>query len=125
MSASLAHQSQLKTALKALEALDEELRATGIGSTDRTFNLTWHDWLNTKSLIEVSQAITAAALWRENSRGAHYREDHPHEGSLEDSYFTVVQREAESLGITQRPVEFSIVKTRRVFVGGGAVGPGG
>ena len=44
---------------------------------DRAFNLTWHDWLNLKSQLLVSRAIVAASEAREESRGAHWREDFP------------------------------------------------
>jgi fumarate reductase flavoprotein subunit len=78
------------------------------------FNLSWHDWLNLNSLIEVSEVIAAAAISRENSRGAHYREDYPQTGSLEESYFTVARRDRdgdrEQLSVERQPVVFSIVK---------------
>ena len=53
---------------------------TGVADTDRRFNLTWHDWLNLRSLCEISRVIALAALRRENSRGAHFRSDFPGAG---------------------------------------------
>ena len=35
-----------------------------LADQNRAFNLTWHDWMNLKSLVAVSRAITAAALAR-------------------------------------------------------------
>ncbi|MCP4469287.1 MAG: FAD-binding protein [Gammaproteobacteria bacterium] len=93
-----------------LADLKSELLASGIGDANRVFALSWHDWLNLQSLIEVSEVIAAAALSRENSRGAHYREDFPEVGSLEESYFTIARSEATGLKVERRPVEFSIVK---------------
>jgi len=90
--------------------LKSELLASGIGDANRVFALSWHDWLNLRSLIEVSEVIAAAALSRENSRGAHYREDFPQVGSLEESYFTIARRDRTELVVERRPVEFSIVK---------------
>ena len=71
----------LKCGLDRLKTLKSEFLATGLADQGRVFNLTWHDWLNLQSLIEVSEVIAEAALSRENSRGAHYREDFPEEES--------------------------------------------
>ena len=76
---------------------------------DRAFNLTWHDWLNLRRLVEVSKVIAAAALKRENSRGAHYRADFPDEGDLATSTFTVARQQGGSLDITDEPVQFTLV----------------
>ncbi|MEM7523415.1 MAG: succinate dehydrogenase/fumarate reductase flavoprotein subunit, partial [Pseudomonadota bacterium] len=74
------------------------------------FNLTWHDWLNLRNLMEVSKVIAAAALARENSRGAHHREDFPEEGDLAASYYTVARNDADALSVSRAPVAFSIVR---------------
>ena len=94
----------------ALDALEQELLATGLADGERAFNLTWHDWLNLRSLIEVSKAILAAAQQRENSRGAHFREDFPEAGDLATSSFTVVRQHGAGLSVSSEPVEFSIVR---------------
>ncbi len=70
----------LLRARDTLAGLGERLSRAGVAGPDRAFNLTWHDWLNLRSLIAVSQVITEAALAREDSRGAHFREDFPQAG---------------------------------------------
>jgi len=100
----------LAAAQAGLRELKAELAATGIADTGKVFNLSWHDWLNLDSLLEVSEVIAAAALSRENSRGAHFREDFTAVGSLEDSYFTVARRDQGELRVERAPVEFTIVK---------------
>lgn len=67
----------LAEATSALDGLETELDASGVDGTNRAFNLTWHDWLNLKSLLLVSRAIVVASQAREESRGAHWREDFP------------------------------------------------
>ncbi len=67
----------LTEATSALDALEAELDASGVDGANRAFNLTWHDWLNLKSLLLVSRAIVVASQAREESRGAHWREDFP------------------------------------------------
>jgi succinate dehydrogenase flavoprotein subunit len=96
--------------LSRLNELEAELLETGLADQDRIFNLTWHDWLNLRSLVEVSEAITRAALARENSRGAHFREDFPEAGDLEGSCFTQISRAGETLSVAQTPVDFTVVK---------------
>lgn len=68
----------LADAARGLDALEAEVDAAGVDGGDRAFNLTWHDWLNLKSQLLVSRAIVVASLAREESRGAHWREDFPH-----------------------------------------------
>jgi len=94
----------------AIDELEAELLATGLSDGERAFNATWHDWLNLRSLIEVSRVIAAAAQQRENSRGAHFREDFPQEGDLASSAFTVVRQRAGTLSVMAEPVEFTIVR---------------
>jgi len=100
----------LQRGLQKVEAIESELLRIGVPDGDRVFNLTWHDWLNLRSLAEISKVITLAALQRENSRGAHYREDFPGEGDLATSTFTVARQRDAKLDITDEPVRFTIVK---------------
>ncbi len=81
-------QRGLRAALSELDLLENELDATGIADANRAFNLTWHDWLNLKSLVQVSRVIAEAALARTDSRGAHFREDFPEAGPLDQSAYT-------------------------------------
>jgi succinate dehydrogenase flavoprotein subunit len=100
----------LERGLQKLVSIEAELLATGAPDGDRAFNLTWHDWLNLRSLVEVSKVIATAALKRENSRGAHYREDFPDEGELAGSTYTVARQREGRLDIAEVPVKFTIVK---------------
>jgi len=100
----------LKRGLEKLGAIETELLAAGVADGDRAFNLTWHDWLNLRSLVETSKVIALAALKRENSRGAHCREDFPGEGDLDTSTYTVVRQREDALHITEEPVKFTIVR---------------
>ena len=101
---------ELLNGLGQLKNLKQELLITGLDGDNRVFNLSWHDWLNLQSLIEISEVIASAALARENSSGAHYREDFINTGSLLDSYFTVANLEQEEIRVDRQAVVFSIVK---------------
>jgi fumarate reductase flavoprotein subunit len=97
-------------ALLGLDDLEAELLETGVSDGDRAFNLTWHDWMNLRSLVETSRVIALAARRRENSRGAHFRSDYPMPGDFASSTFTVVRQGSESLSIADEPVLFTHVR---------------
>jgi fumarate reductase flavoprotein subunit len=99
----------LSEAMTGLGDLRAELHEAGLADGDRSFNLTWHDWMNLESQIDISAVIASAALAREDSRGAHYREDFPDAGSLEETRFTRVTQSEAGLALEMVPVEFSIV----------------
>ena len=99
----------LARGLATLDDYDAELQTSGLADGDRAFNLTWHDWLNLESLIAVSKVIAKAAQAREDSRGAHFREDFPETGSLADSRYIQVRQVDGTLALDQIPVDFSIV----------------
>ena len=102
-------ESLLRARVK-LDQLDQQLHQMGVGDIQREYSITWQDWMNLSNLILVSKSVTEAALVRENSRGAHYRDDFPQPGSLEESYFTAVHLGKDGLEIKNRPVQFTMVK---------------
>jgi fumarate reductase flavoprotein subunit len=100
----------LRRGLARLGELDAELDRAGVAGDDRAFNLTWHDWLNLKNLVLVSRAIATAGIERRDSRGAHWREDHPQSGALESSDFTVIERAGDGFTVRREPVAFTRVR---------------
>jgi succinate dehydrogenase / fumarate reductase flavoprotein subunit/fumarate reductase flavoprotein subunit len=65
---------KLKQALDEINSLTkraEEIKAAG----RRAFNLTWQQALDMRNMLIASELIARSALMREESRGAHYRED--------------------------------------------------
>ena len=106
----LRNRNDLEAARDRLNRLDEMLQTMGVGDTNPAFNLTWQDWMNLRNLLLVSKTVVEAALARENSRGAHYREDFPEEGDLDTSYYTAVRLVDDQIQIDKKPVVFSMVK---------------
>ena len=113
----------LQRGLAALDEHTEELRSAGLADGDREFNLTWHDWLNLESLIETSRVIATAGLARENSRGAHFRDDHPGTGDLDTTRYVRIARQGGQLILDTVPVEFSIVSPGESLIDGEAGAP--
>ncbi len=100
----------LARADSSLAGLQEELNRTGVADDTRAFNLSWHDWLNLRSLISVSRSIVIAAIAREDSRGAHFREDFPDTGDLPSSTYTIVRQSGEKLALTTERVLFTRIQ---------------
>jgi len=100
----------MERGLNGIAQVSDALMDVGVDDSNLAFNLTWHDWLNMRSLCDISEVITKAGLARENSRGAHYREDFPEAGAMEDSDFTVAQMKSGTVDVTREPVQFTIVR---------------
>jgi fumarate reductase flavoprotein subunit len=100
----------LTRALGELDELHDRLRRTGLAEATRIFNLTWHDWLNLDSLLGVSKAIGQAALAREDSCGAHFREDFPTSADPATAAFTRIRVRGEALATEFVPVAFTRVR---------------
>jgi fumarate reductase flavoprotein subunit len=106
----------LARAAGRLVELEAQLATLGVAEADLRYNLSWHDWLNLANLLSVSRAICAAAAAREDSRGAHFREDHPATGDLHASAFSRVRASPPSpleegdYEVTFKPVEFTRVQ---------------
>ena len=66
----------LLEALADLDKLEERSAATSPGG-GRTYNPGWHQALELSAMVDVSRMCALAALRREESRGAHTRDDFP------------------------------------------------
>jgi fumarate reductase flavoprotein subunit len=102
--------AQLQNAAGRLDALAGAVTACGVADGDRRFNLTWMDRLNLENLIAVSRAICAAALKRDDSRGAHFREDFPAASDLATSRYTLTRLAGDAPAVDTAPVDFTRVR---------------
>lgn len=101
----------LRRGLSRIADLSLALANAGLADGDRAFNLTWQDWLNLDSLLAVSTVIATAALDRDDSRGAHFREDYPETGNLLASAYTRIRASDGAAPSLERvPVAFTRVR---------------
>ena len=113
-------QTGMKRGLSGIAKVSDALMDVGVDDSNLAFNLTWHDWLNLRSLCDISQVIAQAGIMRENSRGAHFREDFPEPGAMEDSEYTVAQMHGDTVRVTREPVQFTIVRPGETVLPQGA-----
>jgi succinate dehydrogenase / fumarate reductase flavoprotein subunit len=97
-------EDEMRTALERLAALRERTaRAGAIGN--REYNPGWHTALDLPNLLDISEAITLAALERRESRGGHFRDDHPEKDPEAARYNIVVQQGAGgAMTVTRAPI---------------------
>ncbi len=69
-------QDDLSSALDDITTLRERAASVRIGG-NIGFNPGWHLALDLDNMLDISEAVTKSALMREESRGAHTREDFP------------------------------------------------
>ncbi|WP_042886045.1 L-aspartate oxidase [Cupriavidus necator] len=119
----LRHESAMRRGLDSIASHHADLMGMGVPDGDRRYNVTWHDWLNLQSLVDISRVITVSALARENSRGAHFREDFPEPGDLHGSRYTRVTADGEDLRLDMVPVKFDIVQPGTSLITGEAGQP--
>jgi len=73
--------------------------------------MSWADWLNLESLILTSRAIVAASEARQESRGAHWREDFPQtDDDAKGLRHTLVTLEEGAVKLDWREVRFTRLK---------------
>jgi fumarate reductase flavoprotein subunit len=113
----------LRQGLAQIADYRAELATIGLANGERAFSPTWHDWLNLESLLDISEVIARAALAREDSRGAHFREDFPETGDLAATAFTRVRRGPGGLELSSVPVRFGIVRPGESLVEGAVGAP--
>jgi succinate dehydrogenase/fumarate reductase flavoprotein subunit len=74
----------------------------------REANYAWQEALDLCNQLEVAHVMVESALVREESRGSHYRSDHPEQDDARWLRFIAVRRgEDGGIKVDLRPVEFS------------------
>lgn len=94
--------------LKRLQQKLGELRTrysqTRIDDKSRTFNMELVETIELGFLLDCAEAIAASALAREESRGAHYREDFPARDDANWLKHTLIARTSGGLQLSYKPV---------------------
>ena len=98
----------LRAALATLAELAERAERTGVRGGPR-WNLAWQQALDVQNLVLVARLTAAAALYREESRGSHYRRDFP---ARDDARWLVNVHQQQQQGTAERIWDEPVALTR-------------
>lgn len=93
----------LAQGLERVEALRSMSASMHVRPKERVHNPEWIVALQVRSKLVVLEAIIRSALARTESRGAHYRSDHPVPGGKEWATNLVVTNRGGRMAVEQRP----------------------
>lgn len=94
----------LKRLQQKLGELRNRYTRIRIDDKSRTFNMELVEALELGFLLDCAEAIAASALAREESRGAHYREDFPARDDVNWLKHTLITRTSGGLQLSYKPV---------------------
>jgi succinate dehydrogenase / fumarate reductase, flavoprotein subunit len=96
--------SEMKQALQEIEKLRERVEKVSVQG-NREYNNGWHTALDLPNMLTVSEAITRAAIEREESRGAHFREDRAAKSPEFGKVNIVIRKGSDgSMQVTRQPI---------------------
>jgi len=108
--------NKLTEAADRLATLLEKMGHTHVVDRYRAqYNMEWNNIIDVTNLITVCRMVVNSAHCREESRGAHYREDFPetdNENWLKNIY--QLKGDGFELDLTQRPVELNRFKREEI-----------
>ena len=109
------NQEQLESGLEGVLALRE--RSAGVRvDGNRSWNPGWHTALDLPNLLLVSEAVARTAALRKESRGAHFREDHPGKDDRWGRTTLVARRGADGeMEIVEEPVTEPRAELRQII----------
>ncbi|HNS50905.1 MAG TPA: FAD-binding protein [Anaerolineae bacterium] len=95
----------LAATLAALDGMSADvLPRITIASTSLVHNRSMAAYLELEQMVLVAGTMARAALARRESRGAHFRDDHPVPSEAWPPSWTVVRQEGESLSVALNPL---------------------
>jgi len=99
-------EEKLKEGIERIEEIESRLTEVSV-SGSRRYNLEWNEFMDVENLITAAKMVACSALYREESRGSHYREEYP-ERKVEEGWLknVFVQRDVDGMAVWHEDVEF-------------------
>ena len=100
----------LSQALKDLESIESELPLQRAAQKSRVMNMELQEGIENYFLLQTALCVTRSALLRTESRGAHYRDDHPDADDSRWLQHIVCQQSGGRLQDSLRPVDLCEIR---------------
>ncbi len=103
----LRNEKELLEACREVEKLKEMFKNVSAGDKTMIFNTDIVEILELDFMLDVAEAVAYSALYRKESRGAHYRTDYPERNDKEYLAHTLVYKTREKPQIDYLPVKIT------------------
>jgi succinate dehydrogenase / fumarate reductase flavoprotein subunit len=110
-------EEDLQHALAELEKFRARAAGVKIGGTIQ-YNPGWHLALDLTNMLDVSEAVTRAARLREESRGAHTREDFPDSDAKWSKLNVIVRKKGDAMEVVTEPLPAMPAELSQLIDGG-------
>jgi succinate dehydrogenase / fumarate reductase flavoprotein subunit len=97
-------ESEMREAVNKIQDFKERVARVGVEG-HREYHSGWHTSIDVRNLLVVSEAITLSAIERKESRGGHFREDHP-DKVAEFATFNIMTRQTAdgAMQVSRAPI---------------------
>jgi succinate dehydrogenase / fumarate reductase flavoprotein subunit len=96
-------EEDLKQALVKIQSLRGRAAKARVGGNIQ-YNPGWHLALDLKNMLDISEAVTKAALERQESRGAHTREDYPDTDKEWGKVNVIIRQTRDGIQVVREPL---------------------
>ena len=96
-------EEEMRAALDEIAKLRERSARVKVEG-NRDYNPGWHTALDLRNLLTVSECITRAAIERKESRGGHFRDDHPEKSKDGQTFNLVCRLRGDAVAIIRQPI---------------------
>ena len=100
----------LERAKSELASLREGLTDLKLSSSSKCYNQEWAECTEAENMLDVATVVTECALLREESRGAHFREDYPERDDENWLKHTVAEGCDGKLNLNAEPVRLTRIR---------------
>jgi succinate dehydrogenase / fumarate reductase flavoprotein subunit len=106
---------EMERALAGIGALRQRAARVGVPG-NREYNPGWHTALDLDNLLTVSEAVTRAAIERQESRGGHFRDDRPDKDPAYAKFNILVRKgPGGEMQLSREPIREMPAELKRVI----------